>query len=549
MNLFEGYAKKIIIPFILSTFLLYLFPIAFKFEIFKVLNIIIITFVSDNTNVKWRNKNRLVSNVPGFIVAYLYGPQYILLSSLITFFRIDKNINYIKKTRKFLVYFSMYYGAYIITKYFNVNLYMKLFLFITFSKILNSILSDIWDFDIKIFSIEYIFFLASLPSIYLYLISQNNIIRLYFLYQNLFLLGIYYSLTKYMYEKEEEKIKNIRLKRFNEIMVEFSNLLQSYSLKASKELILKNVADFLNKKLGYKYVLISEIDYENDRLKRVAYAGISDKDFEKLKNNDIKPSETLHKVLNEKYRYENIYFIPKGSEKLDNKEYFVFEQNINANNIYNKDYLWHPEDLLIILLTNKNDEIIGYISCDSPENGLRPTQEEMQILSVLSKIVSMILVHGEYYQEAVYLSETDHLTGLYNSSKLNNDLKKYKIKKSLISLALIDLDDFKKINDTYGHLKGDKVLKEFSDIIKSSIRSNDKAYRYGGDEFVIIFENIKKYDAKKIIERIKDNIEKLNIKFSVGIEDSQNVKIDELIKNADEKAYIAKRKGKNKIVV
>nr|WP_129409171.1 GGDEF domain-containing protein [Marinitoga lauensis] len=141
--------------------------------------------------------------------------------------------------------------------------------------------------------------------------------------------------------------------------------------------------------------------------------------------------------------------------------------------------MWNKNDLLAIALKNKNNELIGYISCDSPKDGLRPTTEDMQILSVLGKIISMILVHGEHFKEIKKLSETDYLTGLYNSSKLNKDLQMYEREKKLISVAFIDLDNFKKINDRYGHLKGDLLLKDFSDILKNSIRSNDKAYRYG----------------------------------------------------------------------
>ncbi|GAB6189257.1 hypothetical protein JCM30566_09960 [Marinitoga arctica] len=543
----KNYFENLTINGIIALLLIFVFPIKWDFNLKNAIIVLLITFISDNIDVKWKNKTRLVSNLPGFLVAYLYGPQYMFLASILTFFRLEK-LTFLQRLRKLYVYFIMYYGSYFIINTLHFNLYIDLFLFVTLSKVINSILSDIGKFNILMFLVEYIFFIASLPSIYLYLLSQNNIAKYYFLFQNLLFLGIYFFLNKYLYEKEEEAIKNKRLKKFNEIMLEFSNLLYSYSIKASKYKILNDTAQFLNEKLGYNYVLISEIDYENDLIKRVAYAGFSKKEFESFKKRKVKASEIISDVFKNEYRYGDVYFIPNVTERLDKNYYFIPEQNINTQIVHNKDYIWDKNDLLALTLKDKNDKIIGYISCDSPKDGLRPTNEDMLILSSLAKILSMIIIHGENFKEIRKLSETDYLTKLYNSSKLKKDLDEYEKNKTLISLAFIDLDNFKQINDEYGHLKGDLILQEFSNILKTSIRSNDRAYRYGGDEFVIIFENINKFNANKIIKRLKKNLTKANIKFSVGIEDSSKTSISQLVKAADKKTYIAKNKGKNKII-
>ncbi|MBM7559001.1 GGDEF domain-containing protein [Marinitoga litoralis] len=536
------------ISILLSTILFLLFPISFNFQIDKVLLVILLTFISDNINVKWKNRNRLVSNVPGFIVSYLFGPEYIFLSSIITLFRID-NINIEKRIKKFFVYFSMYYGSYLLVHNLNSNIYIKLLLFAVFAKIINSLITDIFKFKIEIFVVELLFFLSSLPSIYLYLISENNIVKYYFLFQNLLLLIIYYFITKYIYEKEEESIKKNRLNKFNEIMFEFSNLLYSKTLHFSDEKLFFDVSKFLHEKFGFNYVLISKIDYEKDLIERVAYAGFSEEEFASLKKKKVKASEIINSIFKKnEYRFGEVYFIPNIANEINSDNYFIMENNVNVETFSDKDYIWDPKDLLIITIRDKEDNIFGYISCDSPNNRLRPTKEEMLILSVLGRIISMILSHKGHYLEMKNLSELDPMTKLYNSSKLNADLTYYEINKKIISLAFLDLDDFKKINDTYGHLKGDEILKEVSEIIKSSIRETDKAYRYGGDEFVIIFENVDKYKAKRIIERIKEKLTEKEITFSVGIVDDKKIPIKDLIKKADEKAYIAKRKGKNRII-
>ncbi|WP_129409172.1 hypothetical protein [Marinitoga lauensis] len=321
----RSYIKKIIFDSLIGILLFVYFPFHFNFKISNLIIVFLITFISDNIDVKWKNHNRLVSNVPGFLIAYLYGPQYIFAASLITLFRLNE-INSLRRIRKFLVYFFMYYSSYVIVNFFDLNIYTKLFLYISLSKIINSLMVDIKTFGIKLFIIEYIFFIASLPSIYLYLLSQNIIVKYYFLFQNLLFLGIYYFITKYIYEKEEEEIKNKRLNRFNAIMLEFSNLLYSYSIKASKEFILKEAAKFLNEKFGYKYILISEFDYEKDLIKRVSYSGFSSEEFKKLKARKVKASEIINEVFKDNYRYGEVYFIPNIAERLDKNDYFYLNK-------------------------------------------------------------------------------------------------------------------------------------------------------------------------------------------------------------------------------
>ena len=148
----------------------------------------------------------------------------------------------------------------------------------------------------------------------------------------------------------------------------------------------------------------------------------------------------------------------------------------------------------------------------------------------------------------------DPLTKVYNRKALERDLieilEKGKDKDLDLVIAMIDLDNFKYINDSYGHLVGDFVLIKFVKIIKSLIRSNDKIYRYGGDEFVIVFNRSTVVHAVKSIERIINKISKTKLKYndyiiplsiSVGI--TQHKKgdiVESLIKRAYNALYEAK---------
>lgn len=162
------------------------------------------------------------------------------------------------------------------------------------------------------------------------------------------------------------------------------------------------------------------------------------------------------------------------------------------------------------------------------------------------------------YQER--LANTDPLTGAYNRRYLNEFsfeyLKIIKRENKDLSLLLLDLDDFKIINDTFGHEIGDIVIKELVKISKSIIRESDLIVRFGGDEFIILLPNTNILSAKlvanKIINKVNEYNEDKEYNFSISIGTSYyqvgDNCIDDLISRADESLYVAKKIGKNRVV-
>ncbi|SMO58264.1 diguanylate cyclase (GGDEF) domain-containing protein [Balnearium lithotrophicum] len=158
---------------------------------------------------------------------------------------------------------------------------------------------------------------------------------------------------------------------------------------------------------------------------------------------------------------------------------------------------------------------------------------------------------------------TDPLTKLYNRNYLFSYLEEM-IPKSKehgfpISLAVIDIDFFKRINDTYGHLIGDCVLKELSSILSHSFRANDCVARYGGEEFVVVMPFSTLHDACKKLEKVREQIKEhvfcksenrsLKVTVSVGVtEYRDSMSIEEFIKRADENLYEAKRSGRDRVI-
>ena len=151
--------------------------------------------------------------------------------------------------------------------------------------------------------------------------------------------------------------------------------------------------------------------------------------------------------------------------------------------------------------------------------------------------------------ELLLLSINDDLTGLYNRRHFYNQLEKEIIRarrqNRMLFLVMLDLDEFKKFNDTYGHLEGDRVLKEVGKAINKSIRKNvDEGFRYGGDEFTVIIPEANQKQTMQIAQRIQEAcraIQPLPIEISLGlVELTNNHDVESLVRCADQAMYQAK---------
>jgi diguanylate cyclase (GGDEF)-like protein len=159
-------------------------------------------------------------------------------------------------------------------------------------------------------------------------------------------------------------------------------------------------------------------------------------------------------------------------------------------------------------------------------------------------------------------SETDYLTQLPNRAfihwkyaELSNEFKH-------VSVVIADIDNFKILNDTYGHLFGDDVLKVIARELSKNLRSIDLIGRWGGEEFIFILPDTNAHQAQEIVDRIRLNIakipftpsstsQKFNVTVSFGVSDSDlaNVALEEILIKADKALYSAKTNGRNQVVV
>ncbi len=197
---------------------------------------------------------------------------------------------------------------------------------------------------------------------------------------------------------------------------------------------------------------------------------------------------------------------------------------------------------------------------------------EVSSVEIMCNFLSTILLKTQFKHQA----ENDNLTGLFNSGKIKQEVKRIirrfeRKPESAASIAMGDIDHFKKVNDTYGHIQGDIILKEVGQILSDSMRGYfDVAGRYGGEEFLLVFDETDEKKAFAIVERIRKTIEQtqfqkvdksgkiltneyLTITMSFGVAQLANTsKIKEVkdwVSLADNALYTSKNKGRNRTTI
>lgn len=196
-----------------------------------------------------------------------------------------------------------------------------------------------------------------------------------------------------------------------------------------------------------------------------------------------------------------------------------------------------------------NRELIGYAICTSEQ--LPSLDGISEVLYELASVLSRLSQFEKVQESAV----TDALTGLSNRAELAKNvdalISGLAPKNAPISLAMLDVDNFKKFNDTKGHPEGDRVLKIVAEIIKNSAPKEALCSRYGGEEFMVVLPEHSQQQAKDVLEKLRSEVEKnCELTISIGLITCMNSSVsrETLIKEADRALYRAKHLGKNKVI-
>ena len=189
------------------------------------------------------------------------------------------------------------------------------------------------------------------------------------------------------------------------------------------------------------------------------------------------------------------------------------------------------------------------------------TMKETNLIERLLSLLIYPLRNALLYRQAITQAHRDPLTQISNRAAFDESMSKqlasYERHQTDFSLLIIDIDHFKNVNDSYGHITGDGVLKLVAKVIKTTIRGSDEVFRYGGEEFVVILGNTSQAGANFIAERVRKQIQQevvdegknIRVTASIGVAASDKVEDPtEILEFADKALYKAKDMGRNKVV-
>jgi diguanylate cyclase (GGDEF)-like protein len=368
--------------------------------------------------------------------------------------------------------------------------------------------------------------------------------------------ALFHSIKRYIKNylpvyPDENRIKLLR--RLEErllikLISEFS-VVEVYKiiLRAVEKVEDKDKREILKEKINFDFIIVI-----------LPYINLTHEEDKKiLKDNSLEYVLSIEKGINIHLNVKNKLYKSLFSEenyvKIKSAEDCGFIQwlrdsltnLVNNKNIIKEIEYLHEKFHFIAqkILNSKNNFIKILLLRDLEDSSLK-------LIYLLSKIYTENLS-----QIAIY----DMLTQVYNRALLDSILYKSakyaKRHKLPISIIMLDIDNFKSINDTYGHLEGDRILKTVASIIKSLIRESDYIFRYGGEEFLILLPNTDINGAVVVGEKIRRNIENFDfdldrkITISCGIKQIENFDNSYLdIKEADKYLYIAKKSGKNRCI-
>ncbi|MCT4632351.1 MAG: diguanylate cyclase [Firmicutes bacterium] len=205
-----------------------------------------------------------------------------------------------------------------------------------------------------------------------------------------------------------------------------------------------------------------------------------------------------------------------------------------------------------------DSELQGYLYLESENSINNYTGISFEKSKKISKILHMLAVNYNLKK----MSTVDKLTGVY-LRKYFEELAQSKIKsvvseKDVFSIVMVDIDDFKYVNDTYGHRRGDKVLTTLGSVLNTTLREDDAVGRYGGEEFIIMLSNVSSKEAYDICEMLREKIldkklmgekETLTVSFGISSFPKDGKTMSDLVEKADQALYESKENGKNQVTI
>jgi diguanylate cyclase (GGDEF)-like protein len=357
--------------------------------------------------------------------------------------------------------------------------------------------------------------------------------------------------------KKQLLVTNRKLMRQTEYFSQILSISNLLRVHLDIQGILEKVAQGILEGIGFQAVLISLYHEEEGYFERIAQAG-DDARWEEIRAVRPPAGEVLA-LLKEKYLVGRCYLIRHSEDMWTS----FAVRPANPRPVVDLDD-WHPEDLLIVPLVDKDERLLGIISVDEPTDGKVPSMETLRALEILANQTVHALETAQVHAQITRQAVIDGLTGLYNhgyfQEVLSAKAREHAEAHLPYAVLMLDLDNFKEVNDTYGHLAGDDMLRAVAEVLTASIRKEDVAARYGGEEFAVFLPRRTGEQAMPVAERIRAAVDQiravapgegaaLRVTVSVGLAvyPEQGADHHQVLEQADLALYQAKHQGKNRV--
>jgi diguanylate cyclase (GGDEF)-like protein len=365
--------------------------------------------------------------------------------------------------------------------------------------------------------------------------------------------------------RREMREKTIQLESHAATMstiLEVSNsLIGQFELDAA----LTRIAQAIRRALGFDNVVFALYEPRRDEYVRRAHAGLDDV-WEDVRRKHVTSAE-IAAFFNPEFRASNSYFVSHTALRKSEHDFFVRPDD--ADDGFLKPDEWHENDLLLVPLVSPSaagDQMLGYLSVRAPHDRRIPSLEKVRTLEIFATQAVTALQSARQYDEIKRLTFIDALTPAYNhrffQEALTKEIHRHARTGHEMALAMLDLDDFKKINDSFGHPVGDEILKGLVEELMTNARDSDVVARYGGEEFAIIFPDTPAAFAHDAADRLREIVERrefplphldrtlfITISVGVAIYPRDGLTSADLISRADAALYWAKKHGKNRVAM
>jgi diguanylate cyclase (GGDEF)-like protein len=313
--------------------------------------------------------------------------------------------------------------------------------------------------------------------------------------------------------------------------------------------IFQSVCASIRDALGFQHVAIELVDSATGRLEAQAAVGwqLGDETL-----SAPVPLADVAPLFDSEFEVEGCFVLPgEQARRRFSADVFVYRSRLNGRG----PWAWNRHWLVVPLVSRSDGRTIGVIWADEPEDRLLPSRERLQALRLFANQAATAVALVDHLHELRFLADHDPLTRLLNRrvfmERLDSEAARTDRSGRPFGLVLCDLDRFKLLNDSQGHLAGDEALRTLGQILVDSLRRSDEAFRIGGDEFALVLPDASPETVSSAVERVAVAMERAAKGALAGVRASFGAATypvdaghpEALVQAADAALYEAKRAG------